>query len=913
MQAIKCVVVGDGAVGKTCLLISYTTNAFPGEYIPTVFDNYSANVMVDGKTISLGLWDTAGQEDYDRLRPLSYPQTDVFLICFSLVSPPSYENVRTKWWPEISHHAPSTSVVLVGTKLDLREDPATIEKLRDRRMQPIQYSQGVSMARDIGAVKYLECSALTQKGLKTVFDEAIRAVLNPPPKKEKRGRGCVVMDFLCISHHLSPAHFTTVEMVGQRPKVGLKDLSLSTGSGAVDPPLTKDIYDKITTKVYDHAQTTPNGLAQLVSVRIPIHLRMPNRVLPYRRIQTLIKWWSVVPDVSAPDSSPETPKKRHEFLESRILELEALLKVKQDTITSFVSVGFSQPVDLPQCTISSTPLVLTPSSAVTIPSTQNYDSTRSASYVSSSIPNGNSSVFETFEEGFLGGIPAELDILWPRWPQHLPRPDLFRYIVDAFFAFHPHATRLLNMSTFLTALSLPSDHPDFPSPPLLHAICAAGSLYTVANRQQPVSSTPDFAEQQARHARNQIDKRLMNGQKPLQCLQGNIFFLLTTPNANLYLATVILSWHYWIFNTDALQLFVSSGQTLRIAVPLSLNLCPPFHALNATERSMSIIPNPLTFAEDESRRNLFWLAYAIDRQQGAGNGWAMSLDDSDVAQLLPLPAAKLRAGVSVDREHRQWSHLRDTFLIHPPGLTDSFTLYIKVMMIISRIKNFNNRFRIMENLGDPGSKPTRMNRWNEPDVRSTSTFSQLDDLIVSFRSSLPHDFMDPFVNSSIDVHLYTTHLTLHAYVMISLSQLHPDQTCSSSIILLHEPHSNVRANICTSAMKILHAARGTLELVHGILSTNYDLGLLDLFCPFCWFLAGRVFGRYLKAAQDARSIQQIKTLRIELEFIRAVTVPADGAPIPTEVDDSLLSRVTQMSTYDLGAFMKLYNGFIEDV
>lgn len=116
-----------------------------------MFDNYSANVMVDGKTISLGLWDTAGQEDYDRLRPLSYPQTDVFLICFSLVSPPSYENVRTKvsptclpclayandsrvdkWYPEISHHAPSTSVVLVGTKLDLREDPATIEKLRDR-------------------------------------------------------------------------------------------------------------------------------------------------------------------------------------------------------------------------------------------------------------------------------------------------------------------------------------------------------------------------------------------------------------------------------------------------------------------------------------------------------------------------------------------------------------------------------------------------------------------------------------------------------------------------------------------------------------------------------------------------------------------------------------------------------------
>jgi len=192
MQAIKCVVVGDGAVGKTCLLISYTTNAFPGEYIPTVFDNYSANVMVDGKTVSLGLWDTAGQEDYDRLRPLSYPQTDVFLICFSLVSPPSYENVRTKWSPEISHHAPSTPTLLVGTKLDLREDPNTIEKLKQRRMAPIQYSQGVAMCKDTNAVKYLECSALTQKGLKTVFDEAIRAVTNPSTDKVKK-RSCVIV------------------------------------------------------------------------------------------------------------------------------------------------------------------------------------------------------------------------------------------------------------------------------------------------------------------------------------------------------------------------------------------------------------------------------------------------------------------------------------------------------------------------------------------------------------------------------------------------------------------------------------------------------------------------------------------------------------------------------------------------
>lgn len=141
--------------------------------------------MVDGKPVNVGLWDTAGQEDYDRLRPLSYPQTDVFLICFSIISPYSFDNVKSKWWPEIQHHAPNVPIILVGTKSDLRSDPNMLQQLQAKGLAVISKDQAEGRAREINAKTYMECSALTQEGLKAVFDSAIQAAINKPKPKPK--------------------------------------------------------------------------------------------------------------------------------------------------------------------------------------------------------------------------------------------------------------------------------------------------------------------------------------------------------------------------------------------------------------------------------------------------------------------------------------------------------------------------------------------------------------------------------------------------------------------------------------------------------------------------------------------------------------------------------------------------------
>lgn len=174
---IKIVCVGDGGCGKTSLMLTYTIGNFPTTYVPTVFENYLTSIRApDGKLVELALWDTAGQEEYDRLRVLSYPEVNILLICFGIDSPTSLENVIDKWVPEVAHFCPDIPYILIGLKTDLRTEAASQAYLRAKNIQCITKEQGQSVAKRVGARKYLECSARMSWGVSTIFSAAIDIV-----------------------------------------------------------------------------------------------------------------------------------------------------------------------------------------------------------------------------------------------------------------------------------------------------------------------------------------------------------------------------------------------------------------------------------------------------------------------------------------------------------------------------------------------------------------------------------------------------------------------------------------------------------------------------------------------------------------------------------------------------------------
>lgn len=193
MKHIKCNVVGNSNRDNARLLVTHTTDVFPDEYVPPVFDDYSANINFEDQVIHLVLCQTPFYEDYKKLRPLSYPQTDVFIICFSLVSPKSLQDVEDDWVPDLKKHCPGVPYILVGLRSGLRDEfHQHEEEYKAKGWEPIQREKGEEMKEKIGAQCYIECDAKKNINVKEVFESAVRAALHKPSdegkKKKKKGK-----------------------------------------------------------------------------------------------------------------------------------------------------------------------------------------------------------------------------------------------------------------------------------------------------------------------------------------------------------------------------------------------------------------------------------------------------------------------------------------------------------------------------------------------------------------------------------------------------------------------------------------------------------------------------------------------------------------------------------------------------
>lgn len=165
-KEMKIVAVGDGAVGKTSLLTVLNGKEFPDRYVPTVIDNYTQTETLDNTIWKFHIWDTAGQDDYDRIRPLAYPNTKVVLLCFALDTQLTFVNLTERWLIEVKHYNPNAKIIVVGIKSDLREE-GNPNHVTDEAAQEFVTKNGL--------YSYIPCSAKTKDGLEKIFPECVKA------------------------------------------------------------------------------------------------------------------------------------------------------------------------------------------------------------------------------------------------------------------------------------------------------------------------------------------------------------------------------------------------------------------------------------------------------------------------------------------------------------------------------------------------------------------------------------------------------------------------------------------------------------------------------------------------------------------------------------------------------------------
>ncbi|KAK8892552.1 hypothetical protein M9Y10_029785 [Tritrichomonas musculus] len=186
MKTIKCVVVGDEASQKTSVLDIYT-NQSQGS---NTYDDFEKKTNVDGNEISLHLFDSLDQADYKK-----YSDVDVFVLCFSLVTPQSFQSIEKTYAPAVKEANPNAHIILVGTNIDERNDFSKhADEYKSKGMEPSLQSAGEELKEKIGAVDYIECSIEKKINIDRIFDQAVRAVTGtkPPSQEMHDKKDCLI-------------------------------------------------------------------------------------------------------------------------------------------------------------------------------------------------------------------------------------------------------------------------------------------------------------------------------------------------------------------------------------------------------------------------------------------------------------------------------------------------------------------------------------------------------------------------------------------------------------------------------------------------------------------------------------------------------------------------------------------------
>ncbi|KAG9043658.1 hypothetical protein FS837_009293 [Tulasnella sp. UAMH 9824] len=522
------------------------------------------------------------------------------------------------------------------------------------------------------------------------------------------------------------------------------------------------------------------------------------------------------------------------------------------------------------------------------------------------------------------------------WPLNIPPPDLLHHLVELFFNSVPMATRLIHRPTFMTNLQQIPTSPEFPHVALLHSICGIASLYSPIIRDPPAKNgDPESGATASFHSailyrkygnirRNQYFPRkledvmgeddnsfgdshmkwsnatfrmaMQRGDRLIQLLQGAI------EHQKPYSAHAKDDTHHT--TGRSVTTFSWVGMASRLCIPLGLTASPGYEPLSRLPPNMlSLLQEPRSLVEAELPRNLFWLAFSIERIYTAATVWPLTipyvhhatitrhlylsltaaddetLSDDDVSQMMPCRLSDFNSAAYVPTQGRQHLFSPKMLTTHPPLTTDSFTLYVKGSVLLGKIKTFNVRFKMRYTDGGGtttygssiyGASPFNQDQTgpnleypygapsstatSKVDARETAEFQVLDNLIRSFIMSFPKQLKNPVpteLESKLDPVLYTAHLLPHI-----------------AMILLHDPHADIGSPNCFSSQRILSATRSILELIYKLCGTTYDLIYLDHACSFCWFVAGAALIRFLKASMAASNASEVERMTQELGVVR---------------------------------------------